>query len=131
MTLHEIKTAVEAGHTVCWANPGYQVRRYLFRDGTPQWLVTCTMNNSHVGLTRADNTTLSGKEEDFFIHEFAWTVLLSYPIDLTDGQVETYLAHVHAATVGDAIGIARSEEGALTAATVLLVTKGHITDMKP
>jgi hypothetical protein len=63
MTLEEIKSAVEAGETVHWANQGYRV----IKDRLGQWLIHCTLNDSYIGLTQADEITLNGKEEQFFL----------------------------------------------------------------
>lgn len=67
MTLEEIKSAVRSGRKVCWHNPGYEVRRYLFRDGTENWVVFCLWNNHSIGLTWRDGTTMNGKEQDFHL----------------------------------------------------------------
>lgn len=64
MTLNEIKQAVEAGKSVHWSNTGYQV----IKDNIGQWLIVCA-NGHAIGLTWADEVTLNGKEEDFFIAE--------------------------------------------------------------
>jgi hypothetical protein len=62
MTLQEIKQAIEDGENVHWSNLSYKV----IKDRKGQYLIKC---GTHcIGLTWADNTTLNGKEEDFFIH---------------------------------------------------------------
>lgn len=63
MKLEEIKAAVLAGKTVHWSNPGYCV----IRDKIGSWLIVCAHNHHCIGLTHADEVTLNGKEEDFFI----------------------------------------------------------------
>ncbi|WP_210499202.1 hypothetical protein [Vibrio crassostreae] len=63
MTLAEIKAAVEAGKKVHWGNEAYTV----IKDEVGQFLIICSINNDCVGLTWTDNTTLNGKEEDFFV----------------------------------------------------------------
>lgn len=63
MTLQEIKDAVESGKTVHWASDYYRV----IKDSIGQWLIHCTINDNYIGLTWADETTMNGKEEDFYI----------------------------------------------------------------
>lgn len=63
MTLSEIKSAIERGLTVCWSNENYQV----IKDKCGQYLIKCLSNDHCIGLTWADETTLNGKEKDFFI----------------------------------------------------------------
>lgn len=65
MTLEEIKTAVDAGNRVHWANRGYVVTR----DKLGQYLITFTRNGSAIGLTSRDGTRLNGKPDEFFIDE--------------------------------------------------------------
>jgi hypothetical protein len=65
VTLHEIKTAVRAGKTVCWSNPDYVVTV----DKIGQWLVTFAPTGFCWGLTHTDGKTMNGKEQDFFIKE--------------------------------------------------------------
>jgi hypothetical protein len=65
MTLDEIKQAVNNGLKVCWAAPVYEVKKSQHE----QWLITCKLNNHSIGLTCADEKTLNGDEEDFFILE--------------------------------------------------------------
>jgi hypothetical protein len=61
MNVGEIKAAVEAGHTVCWSNPSYEV----VKDSIGQWLIKHA-NGHCIGLTWRDGVTLNGNEEDFF-----------------------------------------------------------------
>jgi hypothetical protein len=63
MSLNEIKTAVEAGQTVHWANVAYVV----VKDRLDQFLIVCKSNNSCVGLTWQDGVTVNGTPEQFFI----------------------------------------------------------------
>ena len=63
MTVEEIKSSVMRGNRVCWSHEGYQV----VRDRIGQWLIKCLANNSCIGLTWADETTLNGKPSEFFI----------------------------------------------------------------
>lgn len=65
MTLEQIKEAVEAGKTVCWANSSYQV----IKDDIGQWLIHRAENDWTIGLTHQDGTTLNGRESQFFIIE--------------------------------------------------------------
>jgi hypothetical protein len=62
MTVQEIKTAVDNGKTVHWSNELYTV----IKDKIGQYLIVCT-NGYCIGLTWMDNTTLNGKEQDFYI----------------------------------------------------------------
>ena len=62
MKLHEIKDAISNGQRVCWKYDSYEV----IRDKHQQYLIKCHMNGTAIGLTRADGTTLNGKEEDFY-----------------------------------------------------------------
>ncbi len=63
MTLDEIKRAVDAGKTVHWKNPAYQVI-----PGFPgAYLINCTLNDHCIGLTWADGVTMNGKPDDFYI----------------------------------------------------------------
>ena len=62
MTLTEIKNAVNNGKKVFWDNLSYQV----VKDSKNQFLIKHTSGNC-IGLTWADETTLNGKEKDFFI----------------------------------------------------------------
>jgi hypothetical protein len=66
MTLDEIKSAVEAGQTVHWANDGYTV----IKDCIGQWLIVWDLggNREHcIGLTWRDEVTMNGAPEEFFI----------------------------------------------------------------
>jgi len=65
MTLPEIKAAVLEGKTVCWNNASYVV----IRDSIGQWLIQYTPSGYCIGLTHRDETTMNGKESDFFIVE--------------------------------------------------------------
>lgn len=67
MTLEEIKSAVDAGDRVHWANRGYVVTR----DDLGQYLITFTRNGSAIGLTSRDGTRLNGNPDEFFIGESA------------------------------------------------------------
>ncbi len=67
MTLQEIKDALAAGKTVCWANDGYEVRATPLKDGRTQYLVRCLANGHCTGLTRLDGVTLNEKPEQFYI----------------------------------------------------------------
>jgi hypothetical protein len=69
MTLVEIKTAVRAGKAVHWAHEGYRVCLHHFKDGREQWLITCTSNQSSIGLTWRDGMTMNGSPDQFFIAE--------------------------------------------------------------
>ena len=64
MTLEEIKTAVDAGNRVHWANSGYVVTC----DGLGH---TFSRNGSAIGLTSRDGTRLNGRPDEFFIEESA------------------------------------------------------------
>ena len=63
MTLNEIKTAVNEGKKVFWANTNYEV----IRDNIGQWLIRCKLNDYCIGLTWLDNVTMNGEEKDFFV----------------------------------------------------------------
>ena len=63
MKLQEIKQAIEEGKTVCCQNDAYRV----IKDSKNQYLIKCVLNNYCIGLTWADDVTLNGKEEDFYI----------------------------------------------------------------
>lgn len=63
MTVEEIKEAVNLNLNVYWTNKGYQV----IKDRLNQYHIICLDNQDSVGLTHKDNTTLNGKEEEFFI----------------------------------------------------------------
>ena len=63
MTVQEIKSAVDRGEKVYWSNCGYEV----IKDDIGQYLIHCTMNDYYCGLTWADDVTLNGDENEFFI----------------------------------------------------------------
>jgi hypothetical protein len=63
MKLQEIKDAVLDGRTVHWKNHLYRV----VCDSIGQWLIVCPSTKGCWGLTWADETTMNGKEEDFFV----------------------------------------------------------------
>jgi hypothetical protein len=62
MNLEEIKKAVDEGKSVYWSNRNYEV----IKDKNGQYLICCSLNNSCIGLTWTDGTTLNGKEMDFY-----------------------------------------------------------------
>ena len=64
MNVNEIKKAVDEGKQVHWSNVGYTV----IKDNIGQYLIQ-HWNGHCIGLTWADNVTLNGKEEDFYIKE--------------------------------------------------------------
>lgn len=68
MTAQEIKDAVRQGKQVFWSNPAYEVKLHKYY-GTEeeQWLITCSLNNYSWGLTWADDVTLNGKEDQFYV----------------------------------------------------------------
>lgn len=63
MTLNvdQIKAAIQAGNTVFWKSPEYNV----IRDSAGQWLICHP--DSVIGLTWSDGITLNGNPEDFHI----------------------------------------------------------------
>ena len=63
MTLEEIRAAIDAGHTVHWANTGYVVHK----DRLGQYLITYVPNGSCIVLTDREGKRLNGKEAEFFI----------------------------------------------------------------
>lgn len=63
MNIEDIKTAVDAGKTVHWANTGYVVRE----DSLGQYLIVYLPNGSAIGLTNRAGTQLNGAEGEFFI----------------------------------------------------------------
>ena len=67
MTLQEIKAAVDAGHRVHWANPGYRV----IRDKLGQYLIIFTRTCDAIGLTDRAGTRLNDAPGEFFIGETA------------------------------------------------------------
>lgn len=65
MTLKEIKQAIAKGKRVYWKDPNYEV----IKDKANEYLIKSHFNNHCIGLVWADNTTLNGKEIDFYIGE--------------------------------------------------------------
>ena len=65
MNAQEIRAAVEAGKTACWANRGYRV----IDGGIAGYLIECQSNGHCIGLTWNDGVTLNGKPEEFHIGE--------------------------------------------------------------
>jgi len=63
MTLQEIKQAIADGKSVFWKDINYKV----VLDAKGQYLLKSQSNNHCIGLTWADDVTLNGKEEDFYI----------------------------------------------------------------
>lgn len=63
MNLQEIKSAVDDGKSVKWANAAYDV----VRDSHGQYLVVCNLNQYTIGLTWLDGETLNGKPEQFYV----------------------------------------------------------------
>ena len=63
MNIAEIKSAVDAGHSVYWSNEAYRVHR----DGLGQYLITYLPNGSSIGLTDRSGTSLNGDEASFFV----------------------------------------------------------------
>ena len=63
MNLNEIKKAVDNNENVYWSNKGYQVKKY-----NNDYYIVFSANQNMIGLTWADNITINGKEEDFFIN---------------------------------------------------------------
>ena len=66
MTLQQIKTTIAEGKKVYWMNLSYEV----IKDSKDQYLIKHS-NGSCIGLTWADDTTLNGKEEEFFTKEMS------------------------------------------------------------
>jgi len=64
MKIIEIKKAIENRQNVYWANSLYEV----IKDSIGQYLIVCTSNDSCIGLTHKDGTTLNGEESEFYIH---------------------------------------------------------------
>ena len=62
MNLEEIKLAISNGQTVYLGNIGYQV----VLDSKGNYLIK-HHSGSCIGLTWADDTTLNGKQSEFFI----------------------------------------------------------------
>lgn len=67
MTLQEIKAAVDVGHRVHWANPGYRV----IRDRLGQYLIVFTRTGDAIGLTDQSGTRLNGAPGEFYLSETA------------------------------------------------------------
>jgi len=65
MNIAEIKTAVDAGRVVHWANEAYLVHK----DHLGQYLITYLPNGSTIGLTDRSGQKLNGDALDFFIRE--------------------------------------------------------------
>lgn len=65
MTAIEIKAAIDSGKIVFCGDSHYQV----IKDSKGQYLIECSTNNSCIGLTWQDGTTLNAPPEDFFIKE--------------------------------------------------------------
>jgi len=63
MNAQEIKEAVDAGKIVHWASCAYTV----IKDHHNQYMIKCGMNGHCIGLTWLDDTTLNGKESEFYI----------------------------------------------------------------
>ncbi|WP_341236039.1 hypothetical protein [uncultured Sulfitobacter sp.] len=63
MNIEDIKTAVNAGKTVHWANTGYVVHK----DRLDQYLIVYLPNGSAIGLTNRAGTRLNGAEGNFYI----------------------------------------------------------------
>lgn len=65
MTLQQIREAVDQGKKVYCGNNLYRV----VSDNLGQYFIVCLDNNYAIGLTWRDNTTLNGKESEFYIGE--------------------------------------------------------------
>ena len=63
MNIEAIKAAVDAGHTVHWANMGYVVHK----DALGQYLITYRHGGSTIGLTDQSGTRLNGAEAEFYV----------------------------------------------------------------
>jgi hypothetical protein len=113
MTLQEIKTAVEAGKTVCWSNTGYKV----IKDMTGQWFVKWSSNGNCTGLTWADGVTMDYKEEDFFIDE--------PPIKHSDWEGEVI------DIIGQQLDIPRSDAQGIVEAQDFYMTQSWSKDLTP
>ena len=59
----EIIQAVKSGKKVHWVNGLYIIEKWK----TGEFVITCTANNHSIGLTWTDETTLNGKESEFYI----------------------------------------------------------------
>ena len=65
MTLEEIKKALAEGKRVYWRHKGYEV----IKDSVGQYLIVYHKggrDESSIGLTWSDGTTLNGNEDEFF-----------------------------------------------------------------
>ena len=65
MNLQQIKQAIADNKIVYWSNNNYTV----IIDTKDQYMIECLINNSCIGLTWLDGTTLNGKESEFYIRE--------------------------------------------------------------
>ena len=65
MNLQQIKQAILDNRIVHWSNNNYTV----IIDTKDQYMIECLINNSCIGLTWLDGTTLNGKESEFYIRE--------------------------------------------------------------
>ena len=63
LDIKQIKSALDKGIKVYWANKGYEV----IKDSIGQYLIHCTMNDTYVGLTKVDGTFRNGDQEQFFM----------------------------------------------------------------
>jgi hypothetical protein len=63
MTTQQIKDAVLQGNKVFYGHKGYEV----IIDKHNQWFIHCIANGHCIGLTWADDVTLNGIEQEFFI----------------------------------------------------------------
>ena len=72
MELEEIKRALAMGHKVFWKSNTYEVTQ----DEVGQYLIHCLFNDSYIGLTWRDGVTMNGKEEDFFLVENNYKVII-------------------------------------------------------
>ena len=66
-TIEDIKTAVDSGLAVHWANDGYEVTK----APNGEYLITFRPNGSAIGLTSRDGLTLNGELFDFYIGDVA------------------------------------------------------------
>lgn len=113
MTLNEIKTAVAAGKTVHWSNDYYTV----ICDKHNQWMIKGA-NGHCIGLTWADEVTMNGKEEDFYIAKEKFRLIHDRKITIWKRQHY----NVSANTIEEAADILRKHvtqeefnDGAITA----------------
>lgn len=63
-TIEQIKTAVNNGKTVHWANENYVV---IKDDKCKTYLIHSKCNDHYIGLTNLSGTQLNGNIEDFYI----------------------------------------------------------------